>query len=207
MGVGLAYTQTGGEILELEVKLMPGNGKLTLTGHLGDVMKESAQTALSCIRSLAKELEINSEMFSAQDVHLHVPAGAIPKDGPSAGAAIAVALVSAFKEEFVCQDVAVTGEITLHGRVLPIGGVREKVLAALRSGVRKVCLPEKNRGSFSELPLTIRRRIDVRFVSNLEEVLKECFAYNDMDGHPSAGGESSPARHERELSSEENMSA
>ncbi|APJ03581.1 endopeptidase La [Silvanigrella aquatica] len=175
VGVGLAYTQAGGEILQLEVKLMKGSGKLTLTGQLGDVMKESAQTALSCVRSLAAHFQIDGDLFTNQDIHLHVPAGAIPKDGPSAGIAIAVALVSAFSNKTVRQDVAVTGEITLHGRVLPIGGVREKVLAALRAGIRKVCLPEKNKGSFAELPLTIRRRIDVRFVSTLEDVIKECF--------------------------------
>lgn len=181
VGVGLAYTQTGGEILELEVTLMNGSGKLILTGQLGDVMKESAQTALSCVRSFAKQLKIDPEKFTNFDIHLHVPAGAIPKDGPSAGIAIAVALVSALTNQYVCQDVAVTGEITLHGRVLPIGGVREKLLAALRAGIKLVCLPEKNKGSFAELPLTIRRRIDVRFVTRLEDVLKECienFVFN-----------------------------
>lgn len=207
VGVGLAYTQTGGEILELEVKLMPGSGKLILTGQLGDVMKESAQTALSCVRSLSQELKIESENFTSQDIHLHVPAGAIPKDGPSAGIAIAVALVSAFTKHFVCQDVAVTGEITLHGRVLPIGGIREKVLAALRAGIRKVCLPEKNRGSFAELPLTIRRRIDIRFVTKLEEVLKECFDNSEMIGGNSSDEENSQSRQERSLPSEENISA
>lgn len=174
VGVGLAYTQAGGEILELEVTLMNGTGKLILTGQLGDVMKESAQTALSCVRGLADQLKIETDKFTKYDIHLHVPAGAIPKDGPSAGIAIAVALVSALTNQFVRQDIAVTGEITLHGRVLPIGGVREKLLAALRSGIKVVCLPEKNKGSFSELPLTIRRKVDVRFVSKLEDVLKEC---------------------------------
>jgi ATP-dependent Lon protease len=206
VGVGLAYTQTGGEILELEVTLMPGTGKLILTGQLGDVMKESAQTALSCIRSFSQELKIVPEKFTSQDIHLHVPAGAIPKDGPSAGIAIAVAIVSAFTNHSVCQDVAVTGEITLHGRVLPIGGVREKVLAALRVGIRKVCLPEKNRGAFAELPLTIRRRIDIRFVTKLEEVLKECFDTNEIVGGNSSDGENNQSRQERSLPSEENIS-
>ena len=174
VGVGLAYTQAGGEILELEVTLMNGSGKLILTGQLGEVMKESAQTALSCVRGLAEQLKIDAEKFSKYDIHLHVPAGAIPKDGPSAGIAIAVALASALTNQYVRQDIAVTGEITLHGRVLPIGGVREKLLAALRAGIRTVCLPEKNKGSFAELPLTIRRKIDVKFVKKLEDVLLEC---------------------------------
>ncbi|RDB36423.1 endopeptidase La [Spirobacillus cienkowskii] len=203
IGVGLAYTQSGGEILQLEVKLLPGSGKLILTGQLGEVMKESAQTALSCVRSLAKELKIDPNKFNTEDIHLHVPAGAIPKDGPSAGTAIGVALVSALTEQPVKQDVAVTGEITLHGRVLPIGGVREKILAALRVGIRKVCLPEKNKGSFAELPLTIRRRIDVKFVSHLEDVLQECLDIsNFMCDDPA------DMRQERgSVSSDENMSA
>jgi len=207
VGVGLAYTQAGGEILELEVTLMNGNGKLILTGQLGDVMKESAQTALTCVRALAKELKIDADKFTTQDIHLHVPAGAIPKDGPSAGIAIAVALVSAFTNQYVSQDVAVTGEITLHGRVLPIGGVREKVLAALRAGIRKVCLPDKNRGSFSELPLTIRRRIDVRFVTKLDDVLKVCFENNEFASGSSSDGENNQSRQERTSKSVDNISA
>lgn len=199
VGIGLAYTQSGGEILELEVKLMPGSGKLILTGQLGDVMKESAQTALSCIRSLSLELKIEPDKFTNQDIHLHVPAGSIPKDGPSAGIAIVVALVSAFTKNQICQDVAMTGEITLNGKILPIGGVREKLLAALRAGIRKVCLPEKNKGSFVELPLTIRRRIDVRFVSNIYDVLKECFDNDYID--------SNQTKQDRIVLNEDNISA
>ena len=173
---GLAYTQSGGEMLELEVNLLPGKGGLTLTGQLGDVMKESAQTAFSYIRGRAASLGINPSKFSECDVHLHIPAGAIPKDGPSAGLAIATALVSAFSDKPVRQDVAMTGEITLHGRVLPVGGLREKILAALRVGIRTVCVPERNKGAINELPLNIRRRVDIRYVSTLDEVLKEILA-------------------------------
>ena len=172
---GLAYTSTGGEVLELEVNLLPGKGALTLTGQLGDVMKESVQTALSYVKSKAESLGIDRRKFSENDVHLHIPAGAIPKDGPSAGLAIATAMVSAFSETPVRQDVAMTGEITLHGRVLPIGGLREKVLAALRVGIKTVCVPEKNRSAVAELPLNIRRRVDIRFVTQLSEVLAVCF--------------------------------
>lgn len=175
IAVGLAYTQTGGEILELEVKLFNGSGKLTLTGQLGDVMKESAQTAFSCIRGYAQELKIDPQKFANFDVHLHVPQGAIPKDGPSAGIGIAMSLISAFRNEPLRQDIAMTGEVSLNGRVMPIGGVREKLLAALRNDITTVCLPEKNRGSFSELPITIKRKMNVHFVSNILEVVEHCF--------------------------------
>ncbi|MES2614239.1 MAG: endopeptidase La [Bdellovibrionota bacterium] len=175
IAVGLAYTQVGGEILELEVKLFKGNGKLTLTGQLGDVMKESAQTAFSCIRGLASELKIDPQKFAEFDVHLHVPQGAIPKDGPSAGIGIAMSLISAFRNEPLRQDIAMTGEVSLNGRVMPIGGVREKLLAALRNNITTVCLPEKNKGSFAELPITIKRKINVCFVSNILEVAEICF--------------------------------
>lgn len=175
VSTGLAYTQSGGEVLELEVNLLPGKGHLTLTGQLGDVMKESVQTALSYVKSRAETLGISAKIIAENDVHLHIPAGAIPKDGPSAGIAIATALVSALRGQPVRQDVAMTGEITLHGKVLPVGGLREKILAALRVGVRTVCVPDRNRGAIAELPLSIRRRVDVRFVSTLDEVLAECF--------------------------------
>lgn len=179
VSTGLAYTQVGGDILELEVKLLPGSGRLILTGQLGDVMKESAQTALNCVHSMATELEIDEKCFKEFDVHFHAPAGGIPKDGPSAGIAIAMALISAFKQEPLRQDIAMTGELTLHGRVLPIGGVREKLLAAARNHIHIVCLPEKNKGAFAELPVTLRRKIDVRFVSTLDDVLKQFFVLKE----------------------------
>lgn len=181
VSTGLAYTQVGGDILELEVKLLPGSGRLILTGQLGDVMKESAQTALNCVHSMARDLGIDEACFKECDIHFHAPAGGIPKDGPSAGIAIAMALVSAFKQEPLRQDIAMTGELTLHGRVLPIGGVREKLLAAVRHHIHIVCLPEKNKSAFSELPASLKRKIDVRFVSTLEEVLRQFFGERENE--------------------------
>jgi ATP-dependent Lon protease len=175
VSTGLAYTPTGGEVLELEVHLFAGKGILTLTGQMGDVMKESVQTALSFLRSRAREYGMNPAVFAENDIHVHIPAGAIPKDGPSAGIALAAALASAFLHEPLRQDVAMTGEITLHGKILPIGGLREKLLAALRVGIKTVCVPERNKGSIAELPLSIRRRINIRFVSSLDDVFRECF--------------------------------
>lgn len=175
VAVGLAYTQTGGEILELEVNLVPGKGGLMLTGHLGDVMKESAHAAFSYVRSRSGDFGIPSGVLKEHDVHLHIPAGAIPKDGPSAGVAIAVALISLLLDEPIRQDVAMTGEITLHGRVLPVGGLKEKILAAARSGVRIVCVPDRNRSAVSELPATLKRKVDIRLVSSVDEILQECF--------------------------------
>lgn len=180
VSTGLAYTQVGGDILELEVKLLPGSGRLILTGQLGDVMKESAQTALNCVHAMAHDLGIDEACFKECDIHFHAPAGGIPKDGPSAGIAIAMALVSAFKQEPLRQDIAMTGELTLHGRVLPIGGVREKLLAAVRHHIHIVCLPEKNKSAFSELPASLKRKIDVRFVSTLEDVLKQFFGEHEI---------------------------
>lgn len=173
VSIGLAYTQFGGDILELEVRLIPGSGRLILTGRLGDVMKESVQTAFNCVHGMACDLGIDERLFREWDVHFHAPAGAVPKDGPSAGIAIAMALISALKQEPLRQDIAMTGELTLHGRVLPIGGVREKLLAAVRNRIHVVCLPEKNRSSFSELPSALRRKVDVRFVSTLEDVIQQ----------------------------------
>lgn len=175
VAIGLAYTQTGGEILELEVNLMPGKGALTLTGHLGDVMKESAQAALSYVKSRCGEFGIAPETLRENDIHLHIPAGAIPKDGPSAGVAITVALISSLIDEPLRQDVAMTGEITLHGRVLPVGGLKEKVLAAARSGVRTVCVPDRNKSAIAELPSTLKDKVNIRFVTSVDEILQECF--------------------------------
>lgn len=175
VAIGLAYTQTGGEILELEVNLMPGKGALTLTGHLGDVMKESAQAALSYVKSRCGDFGITPETLRENDIHLHIPAGAIPKDGPSAGVAISVALISSLIDEPLRQDVAMTGEITLHGRVLPVGGLKEKVLAAARSGVRTVCVPDRNKSAISELPSSLKDKVHIRFVTSVDEILQECF--------------------------------
>jgi ATP-dependent Lon protease len=168
---GLAWTQVGGELLATEVTLMRGKGKLTLTGQLGDVMQESAHAALSFVRSKADELGIDPEVFASKDVHVHVPEGAIPKDGPSAGITIAVALVSAFTRVPVRVDVAMTGEITLRGRVLPVGGIKEKVLAAYRAGIREVILPEENEKDIEEIPEDVRDEMTFPFVGHMDKVL------------------------------------
>jgi ATP-dependent Lon protease len=172
VATGVAWTEAGGDVLFIEASLMPGNGQLTLTGQLGAVMQESARAALSHIRQQASTLGIPSDFLSKQDLHIHVPAGAIPKDGPSAGVTMATAIVSAARGIPVEADVAMTGEITLSGLVLPVGGIREKALAARRQGVRTFILPEMNRHDIAELPAEVRA--DIRFVpvSTLEDVLR-----------------------------------
>jgi ATP-dependent Lon protease len=170
---GLAWTQVGGELLTTEVMLMRGKGNLTLTGQLGDVMQESARAALSFVRSKADELGIDPEVFATKDVHLHVPEGAIPKDGPSAGITLATALVSAFTKIPVRVDVAMTGEITLRGRVLPVGGVKDKVLAAYRAGIREVILPDENEKDLEEIPEDVRKEMQYHFVSHMDKVLQK----------------------------------
>lgn len=168
---GLAWTSAGGEVLFVETTLMKGRGTLTLTGHLGDVMKESARAALSYARSHAKELKINEKLFQSQDIHVHVPAGAIPKDGPSAGVTMATSLISALIQKPISKSVAMTGEITLRGRVLAIGGVREKVLAAKRAKITKVLIPEQNMKDLYEIPDHYLEGIDIVPVSNIGQVL------------------------------------
>lgn len=170
--IGLAWTEVGGEVLHVEARKMAGKGNLILTGKLGEVMKESANTALSYIRSQAQLLEIDPEFHQKLDIHLHLPEGAIPKDGPSAGITLATALVSILSEKPVRQDVAMTGEMTLRGRVLKIGGLKEKALAALRLGIRDVLVPEDNMVEISELPEEVRRRITFHPVGTLAEVLR-----------------------------------
>lgn len=170
---GLAWTEVGGEILKIEATKMPGKGGLILTGSLGDVMKESAKAAYSYVKSKASEYGINPEDFSKYDVHVHVPAGAIPKDGPSAGIAIATALMSVFSERVIKSDIAMTGEITLRGKVLPIGGLKEKILAAKRAGIKTVILPKGNRDEVMEdLPEYVRKSVELLFVEDVEEVFK-----------------------------------
>ncbi len=170
--VGLAWTPFGGDILFIEATKMKGKGNLILTGHLGEVMKESAQAALSYLRSNAEEYGINPEIFGEVDIHLHIPAGAIPKDGPSAGVAILTALTSLFLEKPVKPVIAMTGEITLRGMILPVGGIREKVLAAKRAGIKRIILPEKNRKDLTEIPQNQLEGLKFHFVKRNDEVLK-----------------------------------
>ncbi|KLU64289.1 Lon protease 1 [Desulfosporosinus acididurans] len=169
---GLAFTEVGGVVLTIEVTPLPGKGNLTLTGKLGDVMKESAQAAWTFIRAYALELGIEQDFYEHTDLHIHVPEGAVPKDGPSAGITMATAMASALSKRAVRADLAMTGEITLRGNVLPIGGVKEKVLAAHRAGIKVVLLPEENRKDMEEVPEKVRKLLEFHFVSRIEEVLK-----------------------------------
>ena len=172
VATGLAWTPVGGDILFIEATCVPGNGKLILTGQLGDVMKESAQAALSLLKSRAHELALNPELFEKNDIHVHVPAGAIPKDGPSAGVAMFTALFSAFSERIVRNDVAMTGEISLRGLVLPVGGIKEKVIAAARAGIKTVMLPARNKRDFEEIPETVRNQLQFIWLEKIDDALK-----------------------------------
>ncbi len=172
---GLAWTEVGGEILQIEVNLMPGKGKLTLTGQLGNVMKESAQAALTYCRSRSKEMGVAQDYFDKIDIHLHVPAGAIPKDGPSAGITMATALYSAITKKKVVKNLAMTGEVTLRGRILPIGGLKEKALAALRANIVKIIIPMQNKKDLIEIPKDIRSKMSFFPVKDMDEVVKIAF--------------------------------
>ena len=172
---GLAWTEVGGEILHIEVNLMPGKGKLTLTGQLGDVMKESAQAALTYCRSRSQEMGVQEDYFEKTDIHIHVPAGAIPKDGPSAGITMASALYSAISKKKLIKGLAMTGEVTLRGRVLPIGGLKEKALAALRANINKVIIPDQNKMDLSEIPADVREKMQFFPVKDMDEVVRIAF--------------------------------
>jgi ATP-dependent Lon protease len=172
VGTGLAWTSTGGEILYIEASLSKGRGNLTLTGQLGEVMKESAQAAVSYARAHAKTLGIEADFYQKLDIHIHVPAGAIPKDGPSAGITMATALISALTRRRVSRDVAMTGEITLRGRVLPIGGLKEKSLAAVRAGIKTIIIPDRNEKDLDEIPKPLRRKLRWVVAKNMSDVLK-----------------------------------
>ena len=168
---GLAWTSVGGDTLQIEVNVMPGKGEFRLTGQLGDVMKESAQAGISYIRSVSPEYGIDAEFFTKNDIHIHIPEGAVPKDGPSAGITMATAMLSAITKRKVRADVAMTGEITLRGRVLPIGGLKEKLLAAKTAGIKTVCVPEKNIPDVEEIDIEIKKGLEICFVSTMQQVL------------------------------------
>ena len=178
---GLAWTELGGELLTVEATVMPGKGKLMITGKLGEVMQESAQAAMSYVRSRAEALGLDKRFLESVDVHVHVPEGAIPKDGPSAGISMATTLVSALCKVPVRKDVAMTGEITLRGRILPIGGLKEKVLAAHRGGIKKVLIPAENRNDVREIPRRVRERMQIVPVEHMDEVLREALKLEDPD--------------------------
>ncbi len=179
---GLAVTDAGGDIMAVEVTAMPGRGKLTLTGKLGDVMQESARAGLSYIRAHREHLAISEGFESATDLHIHVPEGAVPKDGPSAGIAMATAMISALSGRVPRQDLAMTGEITLRGRVLPVGGIKEKLLAAHRAGIREVIVPEQNRQDLDDLPQHVRRQLTIDLVDQMDGVLARAFHEEGRDG-------------------------
>jgi ATP-dependent Lon protease len=172
VATGLAWTETGGDIIYIEATIMKGKGNLTLTGQLGDVMKESAHAALSYIRSRAKTLGISNNMFSNYDIHIHVPAGAIPKDGPSAGITMATAIASAFTGKAVYKNIAMTGEVTLRGRVLPVGGLKEKTLAAKRMGINKIIIPKRNEKDLEDIPKYVKKDMQFIPVETMDDVLK-----------------------------------
>jgi ATP-dependent Lon protease len=172
IAVGMAWTPVGGEILFIEATVTAGTGKFVLTGQLGDVMRESAQAAMTYVHTMADELEVPEELFFKRDIHVHVPAGAIPKDGPSAGTAMATAIASLLTGRAVKDYLSMTGEITLKGNVLPVGGIKEKVLAAARAGIREVILPERNRDDADQLPDEIRKKLKIHFATHVDQVLK-----------------------------------
>ena len=175
VATGLAWTPTGGEILFIEVSGMPGKGSLTLTGLLGESMRESAQAALTYLRSHAKAMGLDPAKLTKTDLHIHVPAGAVPKDGPSAGVAIAAALMSLFRDRAIHQEMAMTGEVTLTGRVLPVGGVREKVLAARRAGITTVLIPRHNEKDLVELPAEVKADVTFHSIDTLDDVMVHLF--------------------------------
>jgi ATP-dependent Lon protease len=187
VATGLAWTPVGGDILFIESARLPGSGRLILTGQLGDVMKESAQTALSLIKAQARELGIDPKLFEDADIHVHVPAGAIPKDGPSAGVAMFVSLASLLKGEAVRPDVAMTGEISLRGLVLPVGGIKEKTIAAARAGIKRVILPARNRRDLEEIPQSVRALLQFVWVERVSEALEVAFSEPAADTSSDAG--------------------
>ncbi|MGH9378075.1 MAG: S16 family serine protease, partial [Terriglobia bacterium] len=206
LATGLAWTEVGGQILHIEATTMPGKGKLILTGKLGDVMQESGQAAMSYVRSRAARLGLDPDFYRRLDIHIHLPEGAIPKDGPSAGITLVTAAVSALAKIPVRRDLAMTGEITLRGKVLPIGGVKEKLMAAHRAGCQTVLLPRDNEKDLSEVPESIQQEMTIRFVDTMDEVLDVAFErkveeqepLGSVPPTPPPGLESGPRDVERE---------
>jgi len=180
---GLAWTQVGGEILFVESSLMRGKGKITITGRLGEVMKESALAAMTWIRANAKELGLDPVLFEKTDFHIHIPAGAIPKDGPSAGVALTCSLVSVLTGLPVAHDLAMTGEITLRGKVLPVGGIKEKVIGAKSAGIKRVILPSKNEKDLVDVSKNVQNALQFQFVDEIDEVLEIAFGKALKEGH------------------------
>jgi ATP-dependent Lon protease len=171
VATGLAWTPVGGDILFIESTRMPGNGRLILTGQLGEVMKESAQAALSLVKARSAKLGVEAQLLEKSDIHVHVPAGAIPKDGPSAGVAMFVSLASLMTDRAVRSDTAMTGEISLRGLVLPVGGIKEKVLAALAAGIKRVMLPARNRREFEEIPAEAREKMEFIWLETVDDAV------------------------------------
>jgi ATP-dependent Lon protease len=169
---GLAWTSTGGDLMVIEALRMPGSGRMTVTGQLGDVMRESVDAAYSYVRSRASQIGIRDEAFKEFDIHVHLPAGAIPKDGPSAGISLTLAIASALSQRPVRRDVAMTGEVTLRGKVLEIGGVKEKVLAAYRAGLRQLIMPTSNEKDLRDVPDEVKKSVTFTFVGTMDEVLR-----------------------------------
>ena len=179
MSTGLAWTEVGGELLNVEVSVVPGKGSFTVTGKLGEVMQESTKAAMSYVRSRAKRLGLDRNFYQKIDIHVHVPEGAQPKDGPSAGIAISTAIISALVQKEVKKDVAMTGEITLRGRILPIGGLKEKILAAHRGGVNTVLIPDENEKDLNDIPKEIKKDIDIVSVKHMDEVISHAIKSKD----------------------------
>jgi ATP-dependent Lon protease len=201
VATGLAFTAVGGDILFFEATAYPGKGRLTITGQLGDVMQESAQAALSWVRAHAEALGLNPDWFREHDIHLHVPAGAVPKDGPSAGITMATAIASLVRNQPVSEDVGMTGEITLTGQVLPIGGVREKTLAAQRAGLKRVILPRDNEPDLADLPAETRRDLEFVLVDSIDQVFDAAF-----DGTTATTPQASPVRDRQAAASLKDLS-
>jgi ATP-dependent Lon protease len=171
VATAVAWTESGGEIMPVEILILEGKGNLQITGQIGEIMQESAQAALSYLKSHSRDLGLDPELYEGLDIHIHIPEGAIPKDGPSAGITIATALISAFTERKVYKNVGMTGEITLRGRVLPIGGVREKILAAHRAGLNTVILPERNKKDLVDVPRKVLGDLKIILVTHMDQVL------------------------------------